>query len=299
MKTREIEISIGIIKNNNTYICLKRNTEPYEGFIEFPGGKRKNNESISSCLMREIKEELDITIKKYKYIGFIKHLYDDVLIKINIFKIFKHQGKISSMEKRDIILYKNNSSSKILPTHNRILNTLSTPRLLKIINMENILDNNISDLCLYNHIRLRNISYKDYQKFVKEKLRSLNFSGKIIIDYPHTESWKEKFDGIHYNSNNIKNYNHDERNYNYIISASCHTAKDIEDCNDKLFDFILLSPLHVSHNEYNLLGWSKFSELCLNSYCPTLALGGLSLDGSDYNNCMKNYGFGIAGISRI
>jgi len=299
METREIEISIGIIKVNSSYICVKRNVSPYKGFIEFPGGKRKNDESIASCLVREIKEELNISAKKYKYIGFIKHLYDDVLIKINIFKIFKYEGQMSSIENREIVLYKDGSVAKVLPTHHRILNILSTPRLLKIINIDNVLNNTILDLSIYKYLRLRSISYKEYKKFIEDKLKSLNFSGKLIIDYPYSESWIEKFYGIHYNSANIKNFNHNKANPDFIHSASCHTTSDINKCNQKIFDYILLSPLHISHNEYSALGWQKFSKLCLSSYSPTLALGGLSSHGFDYNDCIKNFGFGIAGIGNI
>ncbi len=299
MKTQEIEISIGIIKINSSYVCIKRDVTPYKDFIEFPGGKRKNNESISSCLIREIKEELNILITKYKYIGFIKHLYNDVLIKINIFKIFRYEGQILSIESRDIIHYKDDSNCKVLPTHHRILNILRTPKILKIINIDNILNNTIQDLSIYKYLRLRNISYEQYKRIGKDKLKSLNFSGKLIIDYPHSESWLESFYGIHYNSSNIENFNNERASSDYIHSASCHTASDINKCNQKTFDYILLSPLHITHNEYNVLGWQKFSKLCLSSYSPTLALGGLSSHGLDYNDCMKNYGFGIAGIGNI
>ena len=64
----EIEISIGLIKINSSYICLKRNKPPYENTIEFPGGKLESGETPESCLHREIKEELNIDIQKFKYI---------------------------------------------------------------------------------------------------------------------------------------------------------------------------------------------------------------------------------------
>ncbi len=299
MKTQEIEISIGLIKINSSYICLKRNLSPYKNFIEFPGGKRRPDECVTSCLIREIKEELNISVKKYKYIGFIKHLYGDVLIKINIFKIFQYKGKILSNENRDIIIYNNDSIYKILPTHQRILNTLKTPRILKIINTDNMLAESLPDLSIYKYIRLRNISYKEYEKIVKEKLRSMNFTGKTIIDYPFANGWLDDFHGIHYNSTNIKYYEHERRNSNYIYSASCHNANDINVCNKKYFDFILLSPLHESYSEYNILGWKKFSELCIKSNNPTLALGGISLSGLDYSDCINNNGFGISGVRNV
>ena len=299
MKNQIIEISIGLIKINSSYLCLKRKSHPYQNFIEFPGGKRNKSESISACLIREIKEELNISIKKYKYIGTIKHLYNGTLIKINIFKIFRYDGEISSNENRDIVLYKNNRDYQLLPTHKRILNTLDIPRLLKIINIKNINDDKNLDLSLYSSIRLRGIDYENFKKFVKDKLLSKRFSGKIIIDYPFDKYWEDPYHGIHYSSSNIKFYNREDSCSNYLYSASCHTISDINECNQKLFDYLLLSPVLETHNNFNVLGWSKFSDLCLESYCPILALGGLSLSLLDYTTCIENYGFGIAGIRNI
>ena len=96
MNTNEIEISIALIRHNSKYICLKRNKNPYINFIEFPGGKSKPLETPELCLEREIYEELGIKVKKYMYIGSIKHLYDNLLIKINIFKIFRFIGNFYS-----------------------------------------------------------------------------------------------------------------------------------------------------------------------------------------------------------
>ena len=298
MKAQDIEISIGLIKRNSSYICLKRNASPYKDSIEFPGGKKRSNETASLCLVRELKEELNISLEKFKYIGFIKHRYGDVLIKINIFKIFRYSGAILSNESRDIILYNNESAYKVLPTHKRILNTLYIPKLLKIIDI-NAFSNKKLDLSIYKYLRLRNITYDIYLETIKDRLKNANFIGKIIVDYPNAESWLDKFHGIHYSSNNIKHYNYKIQNSAYIHSASCHTEHDIDECNKRLFDFILLSPLLETHNTFPVLGWSKFSRLCLKSYSPTLALGGLSLNGRDYTNCINNNGFGLAGIRNV
>jgi 8-oxo-dGTP diphosphatase len=84
-----------------------------------------------------------------------------------------------------------------------------------------------------------------------------------------------------------------------FYSASCHTQEDINLCNKKLFDFILISPVLRTHNVHSALKWSGFSELSEFSYLPTYALGGLSSQTDDYQKCFKHNGFGIAGISKI
>ena len=202
----KIKISVGLIEVNSSYICLKRSKPPYENAIEFPGGKLELGETPESCLHREMKEELNIDIQKTKYIGSIKHLYSDTLIEINVFKIFKFSGEIVSTEKREIVFFNQESIDAVLPTHYRILNILKIPRLLKILTMSSLKNENLNSLCLFNFIRLRDISYFDYKKHVYENLKKYNFTGKLIVDYPYNEKWNDNYFGVHYKSNKLREF---------------------------------------------------------------------------------------------
>ena len=299
MDHKKITISVALIQSSSSYICLRRNDNLYKDYIEFPGGKLLNKETPSSCLVREIKEELNINLKKYKFIGKLKHLYDDLLIIINVFKIFKYEGDIYSNENREIIKYDLDCSHKILPTHNRIIKLLKLPRMLKIVTVDDFNESIRFNTTYLSYLRLRDISYDYYKNNIKNVLISQKYSGKIIIDYPHNLNWEEHYHGIHFNSSNLHKFDQNKKKSSIIYSASCHTSADIDLCNTKLFDFILISPVLSSHNEYPILNWSGYSKLSKYSYVPTYALGGLSSATADYEQCIKNNGFGIAGISKI
>ena len=299
MHHKKITISVALIQNGSSYICLRRNEDHYKDYIEFPGGKLMTGETPSTCLVREIKEELNINLKKYKFIGIIKHLYDDLLIIINVFKIFKYEGRIYSNEGRDIIHYNVNCTHKILPTHNRIIKLLKLPRLLKIVTVNDFNEKNKFNIACITSLRLRDISYDFYKNNIKNKLISQKYSGNIIIDYPYNLNWKEYYDGIHFTSSNLQEFDQNKSESSILYSASCHTLADIEFCNAKLFDFVLISPVLLSHNEHPALNWSGYSRLSKHSFAPTYALGGLSSIKEDYEQCIKNNGFGIAGISKL
>ena len=299
MHHKTIIISVALIQNDSSYICLRRDNNHYKDYIEFPGGKLIDKETPSICLVREIKEELNINIKKYKFVGKLKHLYDDILITINVFKIFKYEGEICSNEGREIINYDENSSYKILPTHNRILKLLKLPRLLKIVTNKDFNENNKFDTTCLTSLRLRDISYDYYKNYIKNELISQKYSGNIIVDYPHNLNWKEQYHGIHFTSNNLHQFDPNKKESLILYSASCHTLADIELCNTKLFDFVLISPVLRSYNKYPVIKWPGYSKLSQHSYIPTYALGGLSSETEDYQQCIKNNGFGIAGISKI
>ena len=53
-------------------------------------------------------------------------------------KYLNSQEKSISTEKRDIVLFDQESLDAILPTHYRILNILKIPRLLKILTLNSL-----------------------------------------------------------------------------------------------------------------------------------------------------------------
>ena len=58
-----ILVTAAIIKNDDGFlICQRKDGDSYGGFWEFPGGKVEYGESPEECLVREIKEELDIGV---------------------------------------------------------------------------------------------------------------------------------------------------------------------------------------------------------------------------------------------
>tara|TARA_B100001564_G_C20539529_1_gene623715 strand:+ start:66 stop:965 length:900 start_codon:yes stop_codon:yes gene_type:complete len=299
MSLNKIVISIGLIKDGSSYLCLRREKEPFKNYIEFPGGKLKKGESTSSCLLRELAEELDIKIKKFKYIGTIKHPYTESLIVINVFKIFKYSGSIQPIEGHKIAYYNSQSNDNLLPTHNRILNLLKLPRFLKILTISEFESANELNLSLYSSVRLRGISYSYYKKNIETKFISQGYKGSIIIDYPYNLDWSGHYDGVHFTSNNICESKFCTNNPNYTYSASCHNLEDIEKSNYTLFDFILLSPVLQTHTKYPALNWQNFSKLSEISYVPTYALGGVSSNSNDFKKSIQNNGFGIAGIRKI
>ena len=103
-----------IIKKNNRYLIVQRNKNKHLGLKwEFPGGKVKSNESFKEALIREIKEELNITIcvqKKiaeelYKDHKIDVHLYYFICSKLNDTIELREHEKMAWVEKKDFVKY--------------------------------------------------------------------------------------------------------------------------------------------------------------------------------------------------
>ena len=103
-----------IIKENNRYLIVQRNKNKHLGLKwEFPGGKVKSNESFKEALIREIKEELNITIyvKKiiaeelYKDHKIDVHLYYFICSKLNDTIELREHEKMAWVEKKDFVKY--------------------------------------------------------------------------------------------------------------------------------------------------------------------------------------------------
>ena len=75
------------------------------GTWEFPGGKVEENETPEACLVRELKEELNIDVHAscLAPFTFITHDYDDFMLTLLLYVCRKWEGIVQGMEGQPII----------------------------------------------------------------------------------------------------------------------------------------------------------------------------------------------------
>lgn len=76
MESRKtVEVVAAIIESDNRIFATQRGYGEFKDGWEFPGGKIEKNETPQEALVREIKEELDTTIKVRKLLDVVEYDY--------------------------------------------------------------------------------------------------------------------------------------------------------------------------------------------------------------------------------
>jgi 8-oxo-dGTP diphosphatase len=95
-------VGIALLDTQNRVLIAQRPSDKLFGDKwEFPGGKIEPGESVEACIVREIKEELDVDIVTRDYVGVecfdykaskvTMHLYTGHIVGDAPFKLLEHQ----------------------------------------------------------------------------------------------------------------------------------------------------------------------------------------------------------------
>ncbi|MBW4967034.1 8-oxo-dGTP diphosphatase MutT [Pseudoalteromonas sp. CR1] len=99
MKTKIVNVAVGVIKKNNAiFICKRANEQHQGGLWEFPGGKVEASESVFAALKRELIEEVGITIHSSSQLMVIEHDYGDKCVRLDIHVVSNFSGQAHGAE---------------------------------------------------------------------------------------------------------------------------------------------------------------------------------------------------------
>ena len=83
------DIAVSVIEYKNKILITKRlNKNFLPGLWEFPGGKIEKNETAIQAIIREVKEETNLTVSNPIFLGNIKHKYSHFGVNISLFISF-------------------------------------------------------------------------------------------------------------------------------------------------------------------------------------------------------------------
>ncbi|MBE6451817.1 MAG: 8-oxo-dGTP diphosphatase [Alphaproteobacteria bacterium] len=81
---------------NRKYVMIRHQRGINKGYLNFPGGKKEEGESISDCVCRETLEETGLVIKNPVEVGYIEFAGKDFYV--HIFKSTQFEGELLAKE---------------------------------------------------------------------------------------------------------------------------------------------------------------------------------------------------------
>ena len=99
-ETKSIAVAVGVVVNDQQQVLIALRSKPQHlaGLWEFPGGKVEPSERHYDSLVRELKEELNITVTSASPLMQISHDYSDKSVTLDIWKVTKFDGYAEGVE---------------------------------------------------------------------------------------------------------------------------------------------------------------------------------------------------------
>ena len=97
------EVAAALIWDNNRFMICQRPPHKARGLLwEFVGGKLEEGETAEEALIRECREELDVTVEPKDIFMEVIHEYPDIKIKLILFNAVISEGEPKKLEHIDI-----------------------------------------------------------------------------------------------------------------------------------------------------------------------------------------------------
>ncbi|MDO5702754.1 MAG: 8-oxo-dGTP diphosphatase MutT [Lachnospiraceae bacterium] len=74
---KQVRVAAAVIRKGDEVFATQRGYGPYKDWWEFPGGKIESGETPEDALVREIREELDMTVQTGSFITTVEYDYPE------------------------------------------------------------------------------------------------------------------------------------------------------------------------------------------------------------------------------
>lgn len=100
-----VTVAAGILmRNGYMLICQRKRTGAFPLQWEFPGGKVEPGEDIESCLIRELAEELAITVESVAEVCRVQHTYPNGFqVNLVFFRVVDYRGEPTNQAFEQIV----------------------------------------------------------------------------------------------------------------------------------------------------------------------------------------------------
>ena len=100
-----VRVAAGVMQNGNGEVLIARRPSGshMEGAWEFPGGKIEQAETPLQGLVRELQEELAVTVRCARYLACYQHDYPERSVRLHFWRILEWQGEPVGAEGQELV----------------------------------------------------------------------------------------------------------------------------------------------------------------------------------------------------
>jgi 8-oxo-dGTP diphosphatase len=237
-------------------------------------------------LVRELKEELGITVRTaYPWLTRV-FTYPHATVRLNFFRVTEWTGELHPHEGQQFSWQRPTKVvvDPILPANAPILRALELPNLYAISNASELgvesflirLQSKLDEGVQLIQLREKDLSRDALRELALRVVAMAHArAARVLINSDVALAQEVGADGVHLNSTQLAKL--EERPAIDWCAASCHNAEELRRAEALGCDFALLSPVlpTKSHPGAAHLGWEKFGAIAAGLSIPVYALGGL------------------------
>ena len=311
-----VEVAAAVLqKPDGTFLLAQRPKDKiWAGYWEFPGGKVELGETAHHALVRELHEELGVTVETtYPWLTRV-FTYPHATVRLNFFRVTQWSGELHPHEGQEfswqpplsLALSPAGERGRVsvdpmLPANAPILRALELPTLYAISNVQELGEEEFMrrlQTALNNGLRLLQLREKhlsrDALRALAQRVVALahTHGARVLLNAEVELAQQVGVDGVQLTGAQLAELR--ERPDVDWCAASCHNVEELRRAEELGCDFALLSPVlpTQSHPGAPHLGWENFAAIAAGASIPVYALGGLAL--ADMETAWRRGAHGVA-----
>lgn len=287
--SRIVDVAAGILQHaDGRFLLASRPAgKVYAGYWEFPGGKLEAGETAKQALVRELHEEMGITVTAATPWIVQTFSYPHATVRLHFFRVTGWQGDPHPRENQSFAWqYPGKLNvSPILPANGPILRGLAQPAIIAFSNAAELgtdtflqrLDARLTEGPLRLILREPQLDTHAYRKLA-EQVRSRMKQGTLLLHRDVNLACEIEADGVHLPAREILQLKQRPRSLDWI-GASVHNAAELATASKLGLDYAVLGHVAAtrSHPDLPPLGWEGFRQLVDQGWpLPVYAIGGMT-----------------------